>query len=105
MTAPQGSARAARAPSSGGAARGHSLTSQDRRLGYALVAPVVMVLLAITAHPFSAERHLKSFHYADYLNATTFSSFAGFSNYSMLFHADQFVPALVRDPWLRRWYL
>ena len=75
--------------------RGHSLTSQDRRLGYALVAPVVIVLLAITAYPLFYNIW-NSFHYADYLNAATFSSFAGFSNYSMLFHADQFVPALVR---------
>jgi ABC-type sugar transport system permease subunit len=78
------------------AARGrqHSLTSQDRRLGYALVAPVVVVLLAITAYPLFYNVW-NSFHYADFLNPLTYTTFAGIRNYVDLFTAHQFVPDLV----------
>jgi ABC-type sugar transport system permease subunit len=75
--------------------RQHSLTSQDRRLGYALVAPVVIVLLAITAYPLFYNVW-NSFHYADFLDVATYSAFAGLRNYADLFSAHQFVPALVR---------
>ena len=39
---------------------------QDRRFGYALIAPVVIVLLAITAYPL-VYNVWNSFHHVDYL--------------------------------------
>jgi ABC-type sugar transport system permease subunit len=75
--------------------RQRSLTSQDRRLGYALVAPVVIVLLAITAYPLFYNVW-NSFHYADFFNPVTYATFAGLRNYADLFSAHQFVPSLVR---------
>jgi ABC-type sugar transport system permease subunit len=71
------------------------LASQDRRLGYALVAPVVIVLLAVTAYPL-IYNVWNSFHNVDYLNIANFGTFAGIANYSKLFHDEQFVPALAR---------
>jgi ABC-type sugar transport system permease subunit len=82
-------ARAARGARPGG------LTRQDRRLGYTLVAPVVVVLLAITAYPLFYNLW-NSFHHVNYLDIFNFGTFAGFSNYARLFSSDQFVPALVR---------
>lgn len=72
-----------------------SLTSQDRRLGYTLVAPVVIILLVVTAYPLLYNLW-NSFHNVDYLNIANFGSFAGVSNYYKLFTAHAFVPALVR---------
>lgn len=73
-----------------------SLTSQDRRLGFWLVAPAVIVLLAITAYPL-IYNIWNSFHHVDYQNPPT-GAFAGFSNYSKLFSnplpTEQFMPAL-----------
>jgi ABC-type sugar transport system permease subunit len=89
LAPPGRTARAARGP------RPRGLTRQDRRLGYTLVAPVVVVLLAITAYPLFYNLW-NSFHYVNYLDIANFGTFAGFSNYSRLFTSDQFVPALVR---------
>ena len=72
-----------------------SLRAQDRRLGYMLVAPVVIVLLAITAYPLFYNVW-NSFHNVDYENAATFGSWAGLANYARLFTSHQFVPALTR---------
>jgi ABC-type sugar transport system permease subunit len=93
LVPPGRKARAAR----GRALRPHrsSLTSQDRRLGYALVAPVVIVLLVITAYPL-VYNVWNSFHNVDYLNIANFGTFAGVTNYAKLFSAHAFVPALVR---------
>jgi ABC-type sugar transport system permease subunit len=90
--APSGPATAARA------ARGRrggqfSLLTQDRRFGYTMVAPLVVVLLAITAYPLFYNLW-NSFHHVDYLEPTV-SGFAGVSNYSKLFTDHQFVPSLV----------
>lgn len=74
----------------------HSLTSQDRRLGLWLVAPAVIVLLAITAYPLFYNIW-NSFHYVNYLEPPL-GGFAGFSNYEKLFNTPlptlQFLPAL-----------
>ena len=91
--APPGPATTARA------ARGRrrnrdSLLAQDRRFGYALIAPVVIVLLLITAYPLFYNVW-NSFHNVDYLNPVTFGTWAGFSNYARLFTDHQFLPALV----------
>lgn len=90
--APPGPATTARA------ARGRrdgrdSLLAQDRRFGYALIAPVVIVLLLITAYPLFYNVW-NSFHNVDYLNPVTFGTWAGASNYTKLFTDNQFVPAL-----------
>lgn len=80
------------------AARGgrwRSLTAQDRRLGYGLVAPVIVVLLAITAYPLFYNIW-DSFHNVNYLNIANFGTFAGVSNYTKLFTAHQFLPSLVK---------
>jgi trehalose/maltose transport system permease protein len=70
-----------------------SLLRQDRRFGYLLAAPVVLVLLAITAYPLFYNVW-NSFHQVDYL-APPLGGFAGLSNYAKLFTDHQFVPALV----------
>jgi ABC-type sugar transport system permease subunit len=77
------------------AARGRqrSLLAQDRRLGLWLIAPAVIVLLAITAYPLIYNLW-NSFHHVDYL-VPPVGSFAGASNYAKLFSDNQFVPALV----------
>ena len=73
----------------------YSLTKQDRRFGYALVAPAVIVLLAITAFPL-VYNLWNSFHNADYLFPTTFSDFSGVRNYTSMFSGGQFLPSLYR---------
>jgi ABC-type sugar transport system permease subunit len=93
VAAPPGpTARAAR-----GAARGgqHSLLAQDRRLGYLLVAPVVIVLLVITGYPLFYNLW-NSVHNVDYLNPANFGTWAGASNYAKLFSNNEFVPSLIR---------
>ena len=75
------------------AARG-SLESQQHRFGYALVAPAVLVLLAITAYPL-VYNVWNSFHHVNYLNPPV-GSFAGLSNYKTLFTDNLFLPSLVR---------
>lgn len=71
----------------------HTLLRQDRRFGYLLAAPVVLVLLAITAYPLFYNVW-NSFRHVDYL-APPLGGFAGLSNYAKLFTDHQFVPALV----------
>jgi ABC-type sugar transport system permease subunit len=88
--APSGSRLRARA--GGGRHRG-DLISQERRFGYAMIAPLLTVLLLITAYPL-AYNIWNSFHKVDYL-LPPLGAFAGFSNYAKLFSDDQFVPALV----------
>ena len=76
-------------------AASYSLAARDRRFGYGLVAPAVIVLLAITAFPL-VYNIWNSFHHADYLFPTTFGTFAGVDNYKELFTAGLFVPSLYR---------
>jgi len=77
-----------------GAERGrHSLLAQDRRLGYLLVAPVVIVLIAVTGYPLIYNLW-NSFHHVDYLTPPL-GGFAGGANYSELFTGHSFLPALV----------
>jgi ABC-type sugar transport system permease subunit len=79
-------------PGAGPPAR-RTLAGQDRRLGYMLVAPVVIVLLAVTAYPLIYNLW-NSFHHVDYLIPPV-GGFAGVSNYAKLFSDNQFVPALL----------
>ena len=80
-------------PSARAARRQRSLLSRDRRLGYLLAAPVVIVLLVITAYPLFYNVW-NSFHHVNYLIPPV-GGFAGLSNYAKLFTANQFVPALI----------
>jgi ABC-type sugar transport system permease subunit len=70
-----------------------TLVGQDRRLGYLLVAPAVVVLLLVTGYPLIYNLW-NSFHHVDYI-APPVGGFAGLSNYSELFTGHSFVPALL----------
>jgi trehalose/maltose transport system permease protein len=83
----------ARAGGSGGGPASHSLLKQDRRFGYALIFPVLLTLLAITAYPL-VYNIWNSFQH-DNLSLPFITGFAGLSNYKQLFTDHQFVPALV----------
>jgi ABC-type sugar transport system permease subunit len=73
----------------------YSLAARDRRFGYGLVAPAVIVLLAITAFPLVYNVWI-SFHNAWYLFPTTFNNFAGVKNYKEMFTGGQFLHSLYR---------
>ncbi|MGH3403039.1 MAG: carbohydrate ABC transporter permease [Streptosporangiaceae bacterium] len=81
---PGPSARAARG-------RRRTLVSQDRRLGYLLAAPVVIVLLVVTGYPL-VYNLWNSVHHVDYLTPPL-GGFAGLSNYAKLFTGRSFLPA------------
>jgi ABC-type sugar transport system permease subunit len=89
--APPGTHRRSRAGA--GRGPGHVLLTQDRRFGYLLVAPLIIVLVVITAYPLGYNIW-NSFHHVDYL-LPPLGSWAGFANYAKLFSDDQFVPALL----------
>jgi multiple sugar transport system permease protein len=72
-----------------------SLAARDRRFGYGLVAPAVIVLLAITAFPL-AYNIWNSFHHVDYLFPAALGTFAGVHNYAEMFTGGQFLPSLYR---------
>ncbi len=82
---PRAPARAAR--------RQRTLVGRDRRLGFLLVAPAVVVLALVTGYPLIYNLW-NSFHHVDYI-APPVGGFAGFSNYSELFTGHSFVPALL----------
>ncbi len=86
---PSGSrkARTGRQPAS------HSLITQDRRFGYALIAPLLIVLLAITAYPL-VYNVWNSFHH-DNLLIPYLKGFSGLTNYKELFTDNLFLPALM----------
>jgi ABC-type sugar transport system permease subunit len=86
------------APVAAGAKRrtgSYSLAARDRRFGYGLVAPAVIVLLAITAFPL-VYNIWNSFHNVDYLFPATMGSFAGVTNYKEMFTGGEFLPSLYR---------
>lgn len=66
----------------------------DRRLGYALVAPAVICLLAVTAFPL-VYNLVNSFRNYDLANAGQPHSFSGVANYAQLFNTPGFEGALV----------
>lgn len=72
--------------------RQYSLVARDRRFGYALAAPAVIVLLAITAYPL-VYNIWNSFQH-DVINSGVPPSFAGGDNYQRIFTDHQFLPAL-----------
>lgn len=70
------------------------LEAQQRRFGYILVAPAVLVLIAITAYPLIYNLW-NSFHNVNYTSPPV-GSFAGVSNYKTAFTNNLFVPSLAR---------
>jgi ABC-type sugar transport system permease subunit len=78
------------------APRGHERERADRRLGYLLVAPVVILLLAITAYPLLYNLW-NAFHFDNLSYGNLPHKFVGFANFSALFHASSgWVAALER---------
>jgi ABC-type sugar transport system permease subunit len=76
--------------------RGQARERADRRLGYGLVAPVVVLLLAITAYPLLYNLW-NAFHFDNLSFGNLPHKWVGFSNFSALFHASSgWVPALER---------
>src|ERR1700755_1785584 len=67
----------------------------DRRLGYLLVAPVVILLLAITAYPL-IYNIWNSFHFDNLSFGNLPHNFVGWSNFSKMFKSAQWVSALER---------
>jgi trehalose/maltose transport system permease protein len=67
----------------------------ERRLGYALVAPVVILLLAITAYPL-VYNIWNSFHSVNLSIANQPRSFVGLDNYTKMFGSTEWVTALER---------
>ncbi|HEU0250816.1 MAG TPA: sugar ABC transporter permease [Solirubrobacteraceae bacterium] len=73
---------------------GGRLTS-DRRLGYVLVAPVVLLLLAVTAYPL-AYNLWNSFHSVNLSEAGSAHSFVGVDNYTKMFGSSVWLASLER---------
>jgi ABC-type sugar transport system permease subunit len=93
VTATPQSAAPSGIPSRAGRHAGHELEARERRFGYGLVAPLIVVLLLITAYPLGYNIW-NSLHHVDYL-LPPLGGWAGLSNYAKLFSDNQFVPALV----------
>ena len=70
------------------------MAATDRRLGYALVGPLVVLLLAVTAYPLIYNLW-NSFHHVN-LSIVGPRAFAGVSNYSKMFGSSDWVSALER---------
>jgi ABC-type sugar transport system permease subunit len=83
---------AARSPRRAGR---HSREAADRRLGYALVAPVVILLLAVTAYPL-VYNLWNSFHAVNLSVAGSSHKFVGLHNYTKMFGSSEWVGALER---------
>jgi multiple sugar transport system permease protein len=73
----------------------HGRAKADRRLGYALVAPVVILLLAVTAYPL-AYNLWNSFHAVNLSVAGSAHPFVGVKNYTKMFGSSEWVSALER---------
>jgi trehalose/maltose transport system permease protein len=71
-----------------------SLLARDRRFGYMLVAPAVIVLLAITVYPL-IYNVWNSLH-NDVVTSGLPATFSGLSNYKRIFTDNLFRPSLVR---------
>jgi ABC-type sugar transport system permease subunit len=67
----------------------------DRRLGYVLVAPVIILLLAITAYPLLYNLW-NSFHSVNLSVANQSQPFVGLDNYTKMFRSSDWVSALER---------
>jgi multiple sugar transport system permease protein len=67
----------------------------DRRLGYAIVAPVVILLIAVTAYPLAYNVY-NSFTNDNLSIAAGQGGFAGVHNYSRMFSSSEWITALER---------
>jgi trehalose/maltose transport system permease protein len=74
---------------------GHARERSDRRIGYLLVAPVLILLLAITAYPL-IYNIWDSFHFDDPSFGSLPHKFVGGANYSAMFKSAEWVGALER---------
>jgi len=72
--------------------RQYSLLTRDRRFGYLLAAPAVILLLAITAYPLGYNIWNSLQH--NVINSGVPPTFAGADNYRRIFTDNQFLPAL-----------
>ena len=88
-------ASTARAPRPVRRRRGQAAIAGDRRLGYLLVAPVVVLLLAVTAYPL-VYNLWNSFHQVNLSEAGSAQPFVGVDNYSRMFGSSVWVSALER---------
>src|ERR1700722_13684825 len=70
------------------AAVGHARETGDRRLGYMLVAPVVILLLAITAYPL-VYNIWNSFHFDNLSYGGLPHNFVGWKNFRAIFDSPQ----------------
>jgi multiple sugar transport system permease protein len=67
----------------------------DRRLGYVLVAPALILLLAVTAYPL-AYNLWNSFHAENLSVAAGQGGFVGGDNYTRMFNSSEWITALER---------
>src|SRR6202050_271822 len=74
---------------------GHARETGDRRLGYLLVAPVLILLLAITAYPL-IYNVWNSFHFDNLSYGNLPHNFVGWKNFTTMFDSPQWVSALER---------
>src|SRR5271156_3443294 len=72
---------------------GHARERGDRRLGYALVAPVVVLLLAVTGYPL-VYNIWNSFHFDNLSYGNLPHSFVGWKNFTEMFESPLWVSAL-----------
>jgi multiple sugar transport system permease protein len=70
------------------------MLARDRRFGYALVAPTVIVLLVITVYPL-AYNVWNSLHH-DVVTSGLPPTWAGLANYKAIFTDNLFLPSLAR---------
>jgi multiple sugar transport system permease protein len=84
-----------RVPGAGGPTRPHrARVNSDRRVGYLLVAPAVVALLAVTAFPL-AYNIWNSFHTVQLANPSAGHGFSGLQNYRELFNEPGFTSDFV----------
>jgi multiple sugar transport system permease protein len=74
---------------------GHARETGDRRLGYLLAAPVVILLLAITAYPL-AYNLWNSFHFENLSYGGLPHRFVGWANFTQMFRSAPWRAALQR---------
>lgn len=70
------------------------MLARDRRFGYLLVAPALIVLLVITVYPLIYNVYNSLQH--DVVTSGVPATFAGLSNYQRIFTDNLFVPSLLR---------
>src|ERR1700730_7316770 len=69
---------------------GHARETGDRRLGYLLVAPVLILLLAITAYPLIYNVG-NAFHFDNLSYGNLPHNFVGWKNFTAMFDSAQWV--------------